>query len=85
MDNNRLTQERTDHSLCSKVIVFFRMGDKILLTLGFIKNVWLLVLGWGGRIQELANQKKIFNPKKVKERKSSKVKKRTNTAQRKSP
>lgn len=47
MGNNRPTQERTDHSLCSKGIVFFRMGDKILLTFGFIKNVRLLVLGWG--------------------------------------
>lgn len=37
---------------------FFRIGDKILLTLDFIKNVWLLVLGVEGGGNEASKPKK---------------------------
>lgn len=37
MDNNIVTQERTDH-LRSKAIVLFRRGDKILPNFGLIKT-----------------------------------------------
>ena len=63
---------------------FFRIGDKILLTLDFIKNVWLLVLGVEGGGNEASKpKKKLIKSKNIKERKRSR--RRGQTQQRKSP